>query len=98
MAGAAVASSGQIFLSGSAESNAATSTTSILNAADGGDPYNESNIASLYKTNTSLTTLNQLFNNGDFEVGNGSYNASAPHSMLECRTNYDDSAESGGGR
>ena len=98
MAGAAVASSGQIFLSGSAESNAATSTTSILNAADGGDPYNESNIASLYKTNTSLTTLNQLFNNGDFEVGNGSYNASAPHSMLECRTNYEDTAGSGGGR
>ena len=98
MAGAAVASSGQIFLSGSAESNAATSTTSILNAADGGDPYNESNIASLYKTNTSLTTLNQLFNNGDFELGNGSYNASAPHSMLECRTNYEDTAGSGGGR
>ena len=98
MAGAAVASSGQIFLSGSAESNAATSTTSILNAADGGDPYNESNIASAYKTNTSLTTLNQLFNNGDFELGNGSYNASAPHSMLECRTNYEDTAGSGGGR
>ena len=98
MAGAAVNASGQIFLSGSAESNAATSTTSILNAADGGDPYNESNIASAYKTNTSLTTLNQLFNNGDFEVGNGSYNASAPHSMLECRTNYEDTAGSGGGR
>ena len=98
MAGAAVASSGQIFLSGSAESNATTSTTSILNAADGGDPYNESNIASLYKTNTSLTTLNQLFNNGDFELGNGSYNASAPHSMLECRTNYEDTAGGGGGR
>jgi len=98
MAGAAVASAGQIHLSGSATGSGALSTTSILNAADGGDPHNESNIASAYKTNTSLTTLNQLFNNGDFEVGNGSYNANAPHSMLECRTNYDDSAGSGGGR
>lgn len=98
MAGAAVASAGQIHLSGSATGSGATSTTSLLNAAQGGDPHNESNISSAYKTNTSLTEINQLFNGSDFEVGNGSYNASAPHSMLECRTNYDDSAESGGGR
>jgi len=95
MAGAAVNASGQIFLSGSAESAGATSTTSLLNAAQGGDTYNESNISSLYKTNTSLTTINQLFNTSDFTNG-GSYNASAPHSMLECRGNQDTS--DGGGR
>ena len=98
MAGAALASAGMIALSGSATSSGATSTTSILNAAQGGDPHAESNISSAYKTNTSLTEINQLFNTTDFEVGNGSYNASAPHSMLECRTNYDDSAGEGGGR
>ena len=96
MAGAALASAGQIHLSGSATSSAAASTTSILNAANGGDPYAESNISSGYKTDTSLTTLNQLFNSGDFETGVGDYNANAPHSMLECRTNYEDSAEGGG--
>ena len=57
MAGAAVNASGQIFLSGSAESAGATSTTSLLNAAQGGDTYNESNISSLYKTNTSYKNL-----------------------------------------
>jgi hypothetical protein len=94
MAGAALASAGQIHLSGSATSSGALSTTSILNAAQGGDPYNESSISSGYKTDTSLTTINQLFDSSDFETGNGSYNASAPHTMVECRTNYEDS---GGG-
>ena len=99
MAGAALASAGQIFLSGSATGSDATSTTSILNAAQGGDPYAESNISSAYKTDTSLTALNQLFHTtSDMETGNGSYNNAAPHSMLECRTNYDDSAGEGGGR
>ena len=98
MAGAAVAGSGQIFLSGSAIADDSTETTSLLNAAQGDDPYDESNISSAYKTNTSLTEINQLFNTSDFEVGLGDYNASAPHSMLECRRNYDDSAGSGGGR
>ena len=98
MAGAVLASAGMIALSGSATGSGATSTTSILNAAQGGDAYNESNISSGYKTDTSLTTLNQLFDSDDFETGNGDYNASAPHSMLECRTNYDDSEGGGGGR
>ena len=98
MAGAALASAGQIYLSGSATSSGALSTTSILNAAQGGDTYAEGNISSGYKTNTSLTTLNQLFDDSDFETGNGDYNASAPHTMLECRTNYDDSGGGGGGR
>lgn len=95
MAGAAVNASGQIFLSGSAIADGATSTTSLLNAAQGDDPYDESNISSFYKTNTSLTTINQLFNTSDFTNG-GSYNASAPHSMLECRGNQNTSG--GGGR
>ena len=98
MAGAAVTGSGEVYLSGSAESTGATLTNSLLNAAQGDDTYNESNISSGYKTDTSLTTLNQLFDSDDFETGNGSYNASAPHSMLECRTNYDDSEGGGGGR
>ena len=82
MAGAAVNASGQIFLSGSAIADNSTATDSLLNAAQGGDPYDESNISSA----------------ADFEVGLGDYNASAPHSMLECRRNYDNSAAGGGGR
>ena len=62
MAGAAVTGSGEVYLSGSAESTGATSTNSLLNAAQGGDTYNESNISSGYKTDTSLTEINQLFN------------------------------------
>ena len=95
MAGAAVTGSGQVYLSGSAESAGATATNSLLNAAQGDDPYDESNISSAYKTNTSLTEINQLFNTDDFDKG-GSYNASAPHSMLECRGNQNTS--DGGGR
>ena len=95
MAGAALPSSGILYLSGSAESAGATSTTSLLNAAQGDDPYNESNISSGYKTNTSLTTINQLFNSSDFTNG-ASYNASAPHSMQECYGNQNTSG--GGGR
>ena len=95
MAGAAVTGSGEVYLSGSAESTGATSTNSLLNAAQGGDTYNESNISSGYKTDTSLTTINQLFNSSDFTNG-GSYNASAPHSMQECYGNQDTSG--GGGR
>ena len=95
MAGAAVTGSGEVYLSGSAESTGATSTNSLLNAAQGGDTYNESNISSGYKTDTSLTEINQLFNTSDFTNG-GSYNASAPHSMQECYGNQNTSA--GGGR
>lgn len=95
MAGAAVTGSGEVYLSGSAESTGATSTNSLLNAAQGGDTYNESNISSGYKTDTSLTEINQLFNTSDFTNG-GSYNASAPHSMQECYGNQDTSG--GGGR
>ena len=99
MAGAAVTGSGEVYLSGSAESAGATSTDSLLNAAQGGDPYNESNISSGYKTNTSLTEINQLFHTtSDMVTDGGTYNNAAPHSMIECRTNYDDSAGSGGGR
>ncbi len=99
MAGAAVASSGILYLSGSAIADGATSTTSLLNAAQGGDPHDESNISSGYKTNTSLTEINQLFHTtSDMVTDGGTYNNAAPHSMIECRTNYDDSAGSGGGR
>ena len=95
MAGAALASAGQIHLSGSATGSGATSTTSILNAANGGDAYNESNISSGYKTDTSLTEINQLFNTGDFTNG-GAYDSDAPHSMQECYGNQNTSG--GGGR
>ena len=93
--GAALNASGMISISGSAESGGATATTGMLNCADGGAPYAESNISSAYKTNTSLTTINQLFNSADFTNG-ASYNASAPHSMQECYGNQDTSG--GGGR
>ena len=95
MAGAALPSSGILYLSGSATSSGATSTTSLLNAAQGDDPYAEANISSGYKTNTSLTTINQLFNSGDFTNG-GSYDSDAPHSMQECYGNQNTSG--GGGR
>ena len=52
--GAALNNSGMISLSGSAEGAGATATTSLLNCAQGGAAYNESNISSAYKTNTSL--------------------------------------------
>ena len=72
------------------------STTSILNAADGGDPHNESNIASAYKTNTSLTTMNTLINAFD---ENGSCDGNAPHGMEECRGAYQQTDDGpGGGR
>ena len=95
MAGAAVTGSGEVYLSGSAESTGATSTNSLLNAAQGGDTYNESNISSGYKTDTSLTTINQLFNSSDFTNG-AAYDSDAPHSMQECYGNQDTSG--GGGR
>ena len=95
MAGAALPGSGILYLSGSAIADDSTATTSLLNAAQGDDPYDESNISSGYKTNTSLTEINQLFNTGDFTNG-GSYNASAPHSMQECYGNQNTSG--GGGR
>jgi len=91
--GAALNASGVIFLSGSAESDDATNTDSLLGCADGGAPYDESNIASAYKTNTSLTTLSVLI--GAFS-NNGSCDGSAPHGMEECRGAYDQSG--GGGR
>ena len=93
MAGAAVASSGILYLSGSAEADDATATTSLLNCADGGAAYDESNISSAYKTNTSLTTMNTLI--GAFDEP-GSCDGSAPHGMEECRGAYDQSG--GGGR
>ena len=93
MAGAAVASSGILYLSGSAIADGATSTTSLLNAAQGGDPHDESNISSAYKTDTSLTTLSVLI--GAFDEP-GSNNGSAPHGMVESRGAYDES--NGGGR
>ena len=91
--GAALNASGMISLSGSAESDDATATTGMLNCADGGAPYDESNIASAYKTNTSLTTLSVLI--GAFDEP-GSNNGSAPHTMEESRGAYDESG--GGGR
>ena len=93
MAGAAVTGSGEVYLSGSAESTGATSTNSLLNAAQGGDTYNESNISSGYKTDTSLTTMNTLI--GSFDE-NANCDGSAPHGMEECRGAYDQSG--GGGR
>jgi len=91
--GAALNNSGVIFLSGSAESDDATNTDSLLGCADGGAPYDESNISSAYKTNTSLSTLSVLI--GAFS-NNGSCDGSAPHGMEECRGAYDQSG--GGGR
>ena len=91
--GAALNNSGVIFLSGSAESDDATNTDSLLGCAQGGAPYDESNISSAYKTNTSLTTLSVLI--GSFS-NNGSCDGSAPHGMEECRGAYDESG--GGGR
>ena len=91
--GAALNASGVIFLSGSAESDDATNTDSLLGCAQGGAPYDESNISSAYKTNTSLTTMNTLI--GAFS-NNGSCDGSAPHGMEECRGAYDQSG--GGGR
>jgi hypothetical protein len=93
MAGAAVTGSGEVYLSGSAESTGATLTNSLLNAAQGDDTYNESNISSAYKTDTSLTTMNTLIN---AFTNNGSCDGSAPHGMEECRGAYDQSG--GGGR
>ena len=91
--GAALNASGILYLSGSAESAGATATTSLLNCADGGAEYNESNISSAYKTNTSLSTLSVLI--GAFD-NNGSNDGSAPHGMVESRGAYDQS--NGGGR
>ncbi len=91
--GAALNASGVIFLSGSAEADDATATTSLLNCADGGAPYDESNISSAYKTDTSLTTLSVLI--GAFDEP-GSNDGSAPHTMEESRGAYDESG--GGGR
>jgi hypothetical protein len=95
MAGAAVTGSGQIFLSGSAIADDSTATNSLLNSAQGDDPYDESNISSAYKTDTSLTEINQLFNSDDFTNG-GAYDSDAPHSMQECYGNQNTSG--GGGR
>ena len=91
--GAALNNSGEIRMSGSLESNGATATTSLLNCAQGGAAYNESNISSAYKTNTSLTTMNTLI--GAFDE-NANCDGSAPHGMEECRGAYDQSG--GGGR
>ena len=91
--GAALNASGILYLSGSAESGGATATTGMLNCADGGAPYAESNISSAYKTDTSLTTLSVLI--GAFDEP-GSNNGSAPHTMEESRGAYDESG--GGGR
>ena len=90
--GAGLNASGMISLSGSAESAGASATTSLLNCADGGAPYAESNISSAYKTDTSLLGMNVLI--GAFD-NNGSCDGSAPHGMEECRGAYD---ESNGGR
>ena len=91
--GAALNASGILYLSGSAEADDATATTSLLNCADGGAAYDESNISSAYKTNTSLTTMNTLI--GAFDEP-GSCDGSAPHGMEECRGAADQS--DGGGR
>ena len=91
--GAALNASGILYLSGSAEADDATATTSLLNCADGGAAYDESNISSAYKTNTSLTTMNTLI--GAFDEP-GSNDGSAPHTMEESRGAYDQSG--GGGR
>ena len=91
--GAALNASGMISLSGSAEADDATATTGMLNCADGGAAYDESNISSAYKTDTSLTTLSVLI--GAFDEP-GSCDGSAPHGMEECRGAYDQSG--GGGR
>ena len=91
--GAALNASGILYLSGSAEADDATATTSLLNCADGGAAYDESNISSAYKTDTSLTTMNTLIN---AFTNNGSCDGSAPHGMEECRGAYDQSG--GGGR
>ena len=91
--GAALNASGMISISGSAESGGATATTGMLNCADGGAPYAESNISSAYKTDTSLTTLSVLI--GAFDEP-GSCDGDAPHGMEECRGAYDES--NGGGR
>ena len=91
--GAALNASGMISISGSAEADDATATTGMLNCADGGAPYAESNITSAYKTNTSLTTMNTLI--GAFDEP-GDCDGDAPHGMVECRGAYDQSG--GGGR
>jgi hypothetical protein len=91
--GAALNASGMISISGSAEADDATATTSLLNCAQGGAAYDESNISSAYKTNTSLTTMNTLIEAFD---NNGSCDASAPHGLEECRGAYDQAG--GGGR
>ena len=91
--GAALNASGMISISGSAESDDATATTGMLNCADGGAPYAESNITGAYKTDTSLTTLTALIAAFDEP---GSCDGDAPHGMVECRGAYDQSG--GGGR
>ena len=91
--GAALNNSGMISISGSAEADDATATSSLLNCAGGGAAYDESNIPSAYKTNTSLTTMNSLI--GSFDE-NANCDGSAPHGMEECRGAYDQSG--GGGR
>ena len=91
--GAALNASGILYLSGSAEADDATATTSLLNCADGGAAYDESNISSAYKTDTSLLGMNVLI--GAFD-NNGSCDGSAPHTMEESRGAYDQSG--GGGR
>ena len=91
--GAALLNSGMISLSGSAEADDATETSSLLICAGGGAAYDESNIPSAYKTNTSLTTMNTLI--GAFDE-NANCDGSAPHGMEECRGAYDQSG--GGGR
>ena len=91
--GAGLNASGMISLSGSAESAGASATSGMLNCADGGAPYAESNISSAYKTNTSIPTMNTLL--GSFDE-NANCDGSAPHGMEECRGAYDQSG--GGGR
>ena len=94
--GAALNNSGMISISGSAEADDATATTGMLNCADGGAPYDESNISAGYKINTSLTTMNTLI--GAF-TNNGNCDASAPHGLEECRGAYNQADDGpGGGR
>jgi len=80
--GAFLNNSGELRISGSAESGGSTSTTSLLNCAHGGAPYAESNIPSGKKTDCSLTTFSVTIS-GFTE--NGSNDGSAPHGMQESR-------------
>ena len=80
--GAFLNNSGELRISGSAESGGSTSTTGMLNCAYGGAPYAESNIPSGQKTNCSLTSFSIVIS-GFTE--NGSNDGSAPHGMQESR-------------